>query len=171
MKKERPSLALFTPIPIVDEDKGINIVKNEFIRQANYAVDELNKWAAKFADDPCYAIGWSEQIFRQTAKREVALVIIGVIGDKQLSNSPASDDSVLNQLKSTASDHVLRGASYPPSSTSVPGNLSALQMTAAWAEALSQLWKFERYFAEKGQPVLRNPNDGLPEHGDWAIPR
>lgn len=87
------------------------------------AKDDVDKFAARFAEDPCYAFEWADAAMEAAAKQWVATRLQTVLEANGV-------DAVFEEARREA----LRGARYPSRSTSQPSNLMAQYKAAAYAE-------------------------------------
>jgi hypothetical protein len=89
----------------------------------------LEKWTLNFQKNPAHALSWSNDIFRDAAKLSVAKEVSYWLEQK----------ISLAETKKYALERTLRGAEFPPSSTSMPANVMEMQCTSAWARMAERI--------------------------------
>lgn len=100
-----------------------------FNSQAESCQARLDKFTAKFAEDPAYALSWGTEAFQAAASLRVLKQVIGAL----------NEEGTLDNIRSTLTDRVMHKAKYPPQSTSPTSNLIEQYELAAYAEILSDL--------------------------------
>jgi Ni,Fe-hydrogenase III component G len=94
---------------------------------ANRAVNNYASIKAKFIEgiesDPQYAMSWSISFFKSTAEYRVAMETVYHF----------EAGGTYAKLIERATKEALRGATYPPSSTSATSNLAETSLNSAWA--------------------------------------
>lgn len=96
---------------------------------AESAEKALAEFAAKLAQDPAYALGWSIKSFEQAAALAVAKEV----------RRAFEQGATFDELRSVAMREALRGARSPERSTSPTSNLMAQCMTAAWGDLVERM--------------------------------
>lgn len=99
----------------------------------------MDKFAAKFAEDPAYSLSWSAPLFTAAGKVAVG----GIVKKRTIANTKAnkpewSDDELADKIVQDLLREVLQKAKWPESSTSQPSNEMALRKNAALAEVVDR---------------------------------
>jgi hypothetical protein len=105
----------------------------EIDERSKHLEQSLSEWAARFAKDPGYALSWSDDSFKAAAQ---------LTEGYRLKNILIRDD--IEDIMAAAGKHlrgeILRGASYPKHSTSLPSNLMDQYTLAAQAELYDRFY-------------------------------
>lgn len=92
-------------------------------------IDQATKarevWVKRFNLNPLDALTWSQDLFKLEAKAAVAAEVL-----KGMQESNCTLETIVSYARGRA----LRGAQFPPSSTSMTSNLVEQSVTMAWAE-------------------------------------
>jgi hypothetical protein len=104
--------------------------------------EALDKWAAKFAQNPAYAMKWAGEAFEDAAKHAVATEVLCAIEQQGVA---------IDLVRRHAENQALKGARYPERSTSPSANEAARCETAAWAEMLERIDEFLRTQSRGGK--------------------
>jgi len=97
----------------------------------------LAKWAENFAQDPVYALNWSNNTFEVAADVDIAQKALMQIADSKAKGANA--DQVVKELRNLLTAKVLTDAQYVPSSDNVTSNLMDAEKIAAAACLLEKL--------------------------------
>jgi hypothetical protein len=137
------------PKPIIDTPRVLGAKLLERItHEANYDIEysqkELDKFAARLTKDPSNAFEWSHGTFEQAARNHVAKHIMGSIkwfrdraGEDEYSTT--ADLDIVQHLRKSFFEVVVRGARWPERSTSVQSNEIKKVLVARYAEWLVKL--------------------------------
>jgi hypothetical protein len=101
------------------------------VRDADSA---LQSFSDGLAEDPSHALEWSANVFEQTARRQVAMIVL-----VRLSEAGGTEKDAIDKIRKVALRAALEHARCPEHSTSGPSNLMGRYRTAAWADLAQKL--------------------------------
>ena len=101
-----------------------------------YLQKALDQWKVKFTEDPMYALEWSDDVFRDSAKLYLWKLLhltvskIGIVEGKA-------------EFLKRCQEEALRAAKWPSRSTSPQTNISKQALGSAWAYMFEDLAKMK----------------------------
>ena len=116
--------------------RRVNLME-QLDRDLNRFNGELLKFRDDLAQDPLYAMGWSDSAFVAAAKRQV--VVETQMLFKQFERENLTPAQQFARVQKYMAEHAMRGARYPSMSTSVPQNLAKVYLNSAYAEMAEKL--------------------------------
>ena len=99
----------------------------------------LQKFKARFDENPTEALSWGETVFNAAATQLVGQTILSWIASAEDSDKNLSPDEIFQMMKDQITRVVLHGARYPEHSSSACSNMMKTEVVAAYATILEDM--------------------------------